>query len=206
MKTQKRWCGVCNFLVYDPHSHPTAPPPRAKTVGDIYGAPTNDTPRPLVRMGMRAKKREPALMMLSFSCPSVAGGSTCNVSAGPQVLFKPMRLVVPPEVGADFYMSDFKIGNMSQFASPGGGISMTAFPPLPVKEQPINNLKGMPCVMVGQYIYMTVQNHNHSCRNFSALVYGLTLYDDTTPVVYDDADECGGRMLTDAELAEIARG
>lgn len=205
MKTQKRWCGVCNFLVYDPHSHPTPPPPRARTVGDLYGAPANDTPPLLRRMGMKAKRREPALLMLSFGPLSIAGNSTANICAGPQVLFKPMRLVVPPEVGVDFYLSDLQIGRMSQFANPGGAISMSAFPPLPVKEQPINNLKGMPCVMVGQSIYMTVQNHNPACRNFTALVYGVTLYDDSAPIVYDDEDADEQKPMSDSELLEFAR-
>jgi|SRR3972149_307735 len=166
----KRWCPGCKFMVYGfcPHD-------MTKTLREIArsGADENvplPSDRKIVAPALRSY-----LMMLPFEA-QVSGLSSAMATAQPQLLFRPKRLVVPPEVGVLFLLGDLKIGISSQFAAPGN-VSMSAFPPDPDPEKgfPIDNLAGMPTVQVGQCITLSVSNRDASSRHFSALMYGETL-------------------------------
>lgn len=149
---KKRWCNVCKFLTYG-CSHPTAAP----------AAP----PDRLVRAPQ-------SLALLAFDPVYVAYGSTAIVKVTPQGPFLPLRLVVPPEIGSSFLLSDLRIGQISHFASAGGAVSMSVFPPDPPGSDKIliYNLQGLPVVPAGCDIFLMVTNRTGAMLTFTAVIYG----------------------------------
>lgn len=59
---------------------------------------------------------------------TVAAAGTQNVTAQPQVVFRPERLVVSGAIAASFLINDFKVGKNSQLAA-SGAVPADAFGP-----------------------------------------------------------------------------
>ncbi len=77
----------------------------------------------LQQRGTVVRSKEPTksrVYVLSLdTVATVAAGATVPVTAQPQVLFRPERLVIDGTVAASFLINTFTIGKNSQFASTG---------------------------------------------------------------------------------------
>ena len=63
---------------------------------------------------------------LGFQPTTVLAGSTSNIPAAPQDMFRPERLVIPSDIAFDFGVQDVKVGNTSQLVS-GGEVPAAIF-------------------------------------------------------------------------------
>jgi hypothetical protein len=153
----KRWCPECKFMQYDPHSHPR--PPAAER-------------REVLLHSIAPQRSE--LMLLPLARDAIAGCATANIVVNPQIAFRPRRLVVAPESLSYFDIVDLRVGNCSVFASTGS-VPASAFPP-PVDESvPLDNIKGMRTVQVGQYLCPMVMNRAPHSISFRAVMFGDTV-------------------------------
>ena len=123
----------------------------------------------------RNRLAKPRKTFLAFDSSGVPAYATTNIIVQPQVIFKPKRLVVPPEFGAFFKLISLRVGVLEQFAGSSGGVSMSVFPPIPPDGEPIDNLDGIDCVQIGQCLCLTITNVDTAHHDFNAIVYGETI-------------------------------
>jgi hypothetical protein len=153
MKMKKIWCDECKFMVFNCRHL------EGRDASEIVPA---DMPRD-------PGKRELVFLAINGLVP---GTSTMNLSTNPQIIVKPRRLVVDPNVAPFFQILDIKIGHNSQFASStGNGVSASIFPPTPEKYQPVANLDGLPVITVGQHLIFSVYNKGGALQEFNALIW-----------------------------------
>lgn len=76
-------------------------------------------PRGVPPMVVRKSDPDKArVLYLGFqSAAAIAAGATANISANPQDVFKPRKLIIPASIAPAFVINDIKVGNISQLSS-----------------------------------------------------------------------------------------
>jgi hypothetical protein len=113
------------------------------------------------------------LVLLPFST-LVEPEETTHIVARTQINVAPTRLVYGGPK-ATFALCDIKLGKNSQFAC-AGPISMDCFPPHPKRSEPIDNLVGLPKIIVSMDMSLIVANLTKKSQIFYAVIYGRTVY------------------------------
>lgn len=109
-------------------------------------------------------------LLIGFVSLAVPGGSSVVVSARPQVLFRPTRLVIPSALAPSFSLDDIKIGNRSQLIAagpvPGEAFSSTA----------VNTPLRMDTCQVSMEIILQCANITAGAVDFRAAMFGDAVY------------------------------
>ena len=113
--------------------------------------------------------RSPREALIGLGSTFVAGLSSVNIKAQPEVLCWPVRLEVPPRVAPDFLLTDLKVGKNSQFIS-CGAVPMSLF-----SDGRFRYLRmKMDVLQIAMFCTVSVTNQNSAARNFQgALVCHL---------------------------------
>jgi hypothetical protein len=157
------WCSSCASMVEEcPHV--------GRVVNGAIGLP-DDMARLLNAPGRLMRQ---ALTYLTFR-QEVHPNQMVHVTVQPQVPFKSLRLVVDPLMATAFMFHDVRIGNNIQGASASAGVRCTVFPADPLDKLPVNNLEGISTCSIGQLYSLTVENVSHENKEFSAMVWGVTI-------------------------------
>jgi hypothetical protein len=106
---------------------------------------------------------------LGFQPTTVAGGSTSNIPAAPQDMFRPERLVIPSDIAFDFGVQDVKVGNTSQLVS-GGEVPAALF-----TEVAIDTHVHFKTAEIGNQMSVSVRNKTGAPIEFSAGVVGTVV-------------------------------
>jgi hypothetical protein len=89
------------------------PRPRAEMLldeeRDLYGRPRHERGNHLSHLGDRE-------YVLGFGRTAIEAGMSANISAIPQIIFRPERLIIPSNIAIHFQVSDIKIGKNSQLS------------------------------------------------------------------------------------------
>jgi len=118
----------------------------------------------IVRSKEPTKSRVYALPLDSVS--TIAAAATAPVSAQPQVLFRPERLVIDGTVAASFLINSFTIGKNSQFASTGS-VPASMFSPTAVGV----SLK-LDTAQISALVSLSVTNTSGGALRFTAGLIG----------------------------------
>lgn len=106
-------------------------------------------------------------LILGFSSTgTVAAGATVDIIQRPQLTFRPERIVIPAAVGANFNVSDIRIGKDSQFLSAG------AIPAAVFAEGAFGVRLKMDTCQIAQDIDLRVINISAGALNFFAAMIG----------------------------------
>ena len=103
---------------------------------------------------------------LGFESLAIQPGTTVDVQANPQVLFKPKRLVYTGPANT-FVIQDVKIGRSSQFVA-SGPQSADAYPP----TSTVDNME-LDTARPGVVITLRIQNVSGVAADFRATMFGL---------------------------------
>ena len=103
---------------------------------------------------------------LGFEFLAIQPGATVDVTANPQVLFKPKRLVYTGPANT-FVIQDAKIGRSSQFVA-SGPQAADAYPP----TSTVDNME-LDTAKPGVVITLRVQNVSGVAADFRATMFGL---------------------------------
>ena len=106
---------------------------------------------------------------LGFQPTTVLGGSTSNIPAAPQDMFRPERLVIPSDIAFDFGVQDVKVGNTSQLVS-GGEVPAALF-----TEVAIDTHVHFKTAEIGNQMSVSVRNKTGAPIEFSAGVVGTVV-------------------------------
>lgn len=107
---------------------------------------------------------------IGFPATAVAAATTVAITANPQLIFRPSRLVVPAAVGVNFNIVDLRVGKNSQFVSPN------ALPAAGFSETAVGVALALDTCNVGQLITITVQNTDGAApHTFSAMLIGTSV-------------------------------
>ena len=106
---------------------------------------------------------------LGFQPTTVPIGSTSNIPAAPQDMFRPERLVIPSDIAFDFGVQDVKVGNTSQLVS-GGEVPAALF-----TEVAIDTHVHFKTAEIGNQISVSVRNKAAEPIEFSAGVVGTVV-------------------------------
>lgn len=109
-------------------------------------------------------------LLIGFVYLQVAAGSSQVVSARPQVLFRPTRLVIPTAVAPLFSVDDIKIGNRSQLVA-AGPVPAEAFSP-----SAFNTPLRMDTCQVSMEIILQISNLSAAPTDFRAAMFGDAVY------------------------------
>jgi hypothetical protein len=115
-------------------------------------------------------KRPPSrsrIQPLGFNREAIPAGETIEITARPQVLFRPHRLIVGSSIAANFMIEDVKIGRASQFAG-SGAQTAEAFKDTAGAGARLNWDTCNP----GVDITMTVRNFTGAASDFRATLFG----------------------------------
>lgn len=127
-------------------------------------APVRTSSGSVIRQSTPTKSREYVMGFDSVS--TVAAAATANVTAQPQVVFRPERLVVSSAIASSFLINDFKVGKNSQLAA-SGAIPADAFTP---------NAFGvrLKCdtAQISNVITLNVSNISGGALRFTAALFG----------------------------------
>lgn len=118
----------------------------------------------LVRESLPTKSRQYVLGM--DSVVTVAAGATINITAQPQVVFRPERLVISSAIATSFLLNDFKVGKNSQFAS-SGAVPADAFAPTA-----FGVMLKCDTAQISNTLTMNVTNISAGALRFLASVFG----------------------------------
>jgi hypothetical protein len=113
------------------------------------------------------------LTLVPLSQAKIAAGATVEVMATPQLPIKPVRLVIDPTIAPCFSVTDIRIGRNSQMAC-AGSVAGTLFPPIPADKTQIYNIAGIDKMPIGSTVSIVVRNMDDVPRDFSAIIYALT--------------------------------
>ena len=106
---------------------------------------------------------------LGFQPTTVLAGSTSNIPAAPQDMFRPERLVIPSDIAFDFGVQDVKVGNTSQLVS-GGEVPAALF-----TEVAIDTHVHFKTAEIGNQMSVSVRNKTGASIEFSAGVVGTVV-------------------------------
>jgi hypothetical protein len=106
---------------------------------------------------------------LGFQPTTVTAGSTSNIPAAPQDMFRPERLVIPSDIAFDFGVQDVKVGNTSQLVS-GGEVPAAIF-----TEVAIDTHVHFKTAEIGNQMSVSVRNKTAASIEFSAGVVGTVV-------------------------------
>lgn len=118
----------------------------------------------IIRQKAPTKSRE---YVLGFdSVATVAAAGTVNVTAQPQVVFRPERLVVSGAIAPSFVINDFKVGKNSQLAA-SGAVPADAFSPNAIGVR-------LKCdtAQISNTITLNVTNISGGALRFTAALFG----------------------------------
>jgi hypothetical protein len=118
----------------------------------------------VVDPGYRAMRRYP----IGFGPLLVGAGTTLSITAQPQELFRPSRLVVPSTIAASFLINDLKIGMDSML------LSSNPVPAVMFIETAVDTWLGLSTATIGQLITLTVTNFTANSANFLAGLAGAS--------------------------------
>ena len=108
---------------------------------------------------------KPREVLIGFGSTRVAGISSVNITVQSNEFVRPLRLEVPPDIAADFLLTDLKIGKDSQFVS-SGCIPMASF-----SSDQFRYLKlSMDVMQIAQFCTISVTNINACARNFQGVL------------------------------------
>ena len=107
--------------------------------------------------------------ILGFGHECIGPCETVSLSAEPQVIFKPYRLVIPSSVAFNFQIHEIKFGKWNLFAN-GGSVPAAAF----IETAEDTDFNG-DTVMPSGKITITVQNITNSKVPFTAAMWGKAL-------------------------------
>ena len=143
--------------------------PRRRRGGLQRGGGGGRARRPGPRLGPMRSGDSRALL-IGFVSLNVPGGASVVVSARPQVLFRPTRLVIPSAIASLFSLDDIKIGNRSQLIAagpvPGEAFSSTA----------VNTPLRMDTCQVSMEIILQCANVSSGAADFRAAMFGDAVY------------------------------
>jgi len=129
---------------------------------------------------VRHGEPEPELvpMRTTFVCfeeKEIGGGAMATVTAVPQVVFKPERLVVDPNYAPFFRLTGIRVGHCCQERHPWvRGVGCRIFEPHREDLTPLNNLEGTDVVQAGMLFSLLVTNITPRAHAFNAIVWGKT--------------------------------
>ncbi len=104
---------------------------------------------------------------MGFFFAAVAKSGAQDVATRPQVIFRPSRLVIPAAVGANFSITDLRIGQRSQF------VSATQLPSAIFSEVAVGVALTLDTAAVGNDITLSVVNTDAAAtHDFSAALIG----------------------------------
>jgi hypothetical protein len=129
--------------------------------------PSQGFGRPQMQQRGASDSRE---LIVGFVYLQVAGGSSQVVTARPQVLFRPKRLLVPAAIASFFSIDDIKIGNRSQFVA-AGPVPAEAFAP-----SAFGAALRMDTCQVSMEIILQVSNLSLAATDFRAAMFGDAVY------------------------------
>lgn len=109
-------------------------------------------------------------LLIGFVSLAVPGGASVVVSARPQVLFRPTRLVIPSAIAALFSLDDIKIGNRSQLIA-AGPVPGEAF-----SNTTVNTPLRMDTCQVSMEIILQCANVSAAPADFRAAMFGDAVY------------------------------
>lgn len=144
---------------------------KARARGKRRGNGANAMARKLLaQRGTIVRSKEPTksrVYVLSLdTVTTVAAGATTPVTAQPQVLFRPERLVIDSTVAASFLINTFTIGKNSQFASTGA-VPASMFSPTAVGV----TLK-LDTAQISAIVALSVTNTSGGALRFTAGLIG----------------------------------
>lgn len=132
--------------------------------GPRRGAAPQGPNAALVRQRGFAKSREYPLGFSSVGTIAAAASST--VTAQPQTLFRPKRLVIPSSIAGSFTIQDIKVGNTSQLVASG------SLPAALYSELAVGTLQRFDTASPGIIISLAVTNTSAGALAFVAAMIG----------------------------------
>lgn len=114
----------------------------------------------------RERTKSPGEYVVGLGSTAVAGCMSANINVQPQVVFRPERLEIPPEVARDFLITDIKVGKNSQLVSTG------ALPGLMFTENAFGVRLKMDTAQISMFVTISVTNQNPNARNFQGGLVG----------------------------------
>lgn len=134
----------------------------------VAGYPIVGAGKPLPSR-MQVVQRQPdrrRILMCPFGPTVLTAGSSSNIQAQPQDLFRPDRLVVPSDLAFFFAFTEFKVGQKSALTV-AGEIPCAAF------TEPAWGIKILAdTAQVGNIITITVKNIDTVTRTFRSVLIG----------------------------------
>lgn len=103
---------------------------------------------------------------LGFERKVITGGDTDVVTAQPQTLVRPERIVVPSNFAFDFFVEDIKVGQQSQL------VSSNPIPAAIFSEVAIDTNIHFKTAEIGNTVTMQITNDTGEDVNFGAAVIG----------------------------------
>ena len=100
----------------------------------------------------------------------VPNGGVQDFTTQPQKPFRPERLVIPSSIGPAFTLTDFKVGNTSQFVSSNGDI-----PALAYSEQAVGVEILSDTAFISQFLVLSARNISANPQIFSAGFFGTSV-------------------------------
>lgn len=118
----------------------------------------------LVRSRGYSKNREYPLGFSSSG--TIAAAASATITAQPQTLFRPKRLVIPSSIAGSFTIQDIKIGNSSQLVAAG------SIPGALYSELAVGTMQRYDTAAPGILISLSITNTSAGALAFSAAMVG----------------------------------
>lgn len=110
--------------------------------------------------------------VLGFGLTSIQPESSANINVQPHIRFKPERLVIPPEIAADFLIAGIQVGGRNQL------ISAAAIPAMAFSDPSGTAKLELDVCEKGEFIMISVANiRGGGPRNFTAAIFGSRMED-----------------------------
>lgn len=123
------------------------------------------------QIGVAQRKSEkPRLYPLGFVQLAIAASTQVSVTSRPQILFRPQRLVIPAAIGANFVITDIRVGKDSQF------VQATEIPASVFSETAVGVMMTLDTAQVANDITLTVRNTDGAAaHDFRATLFGAAV-------------------------------
>lgn len=109
-------------------------------------------------------------LFLGFESLAIAAAASADVTARPQILFRPTRLVVPAAVAPNFTIDDIKVGNKSQSVA-AGSVPAEAF-----AQTAFNTPLKLDTCQISMDLILEVTNISAANADFRATMFGDAVY------------------------------
>lgn len=114
--------------------------------------------------------RDARSLLIGFQSLAIPIGGSVVVEARPQMLFRPVRLVIGALVAPSFAIDDIKIGNRSQFIA-AGSVPAEAF-----AQNAVHTPLKMDTCQISMSIILQVHNVSAAIADFRAAMFGDAVY------------------------------